>query len=186
LIPTALVGALFEELFEDLFASGITLGLEFFITGLILWWMDQVPAGGKREDDLSVSDALWVGTLQGMAILPALSRSGLTIAAGLWRGMDREAAGRFSFLLAIPATLGAIAVELEDVWSEPGSWHAVSWGPVLSGTAAAALAGYAAVRGTLWLLRHARMKWFAVYTWILAEFVLVDQLFHHRWFPPLW
>ncbi|MCL6515535.1 undecaprenyl-diphosphate phosphatase [Alicyclobacillus sp.] len=186
LIPTAMVGAVFEEVFEDLFESGVTLGLEFIITGIILWWMDTAPAGKKTEETMRPADALWIGTLQGMAILPALSRSGLTMAAGLWRGMDREAAGRFSFLLSIPAILGATLVELEEIWEHPAAMGTLPWAQMLSGAAAAVIAGYISVRATLWLLRRAQMKWFAWYVWILAEFVLIDQLFHNRWFPPLW
>ncbi|SFV00987.1 undecaprenyl-diphosphate phosphatase [Alicyclobacillus macrosporangiidus] len=186
LVPTAMVGALFEELFENLFASGVTLGMEFVVTGILLWWMDTVPAGEKTEQNMRPADALWVGTLQGMAILPALSRSGLTMAAALWRGMGREAAGRFSFLLSIPAILGATLVELTEMLERPAGGSAIHWGPMVIGAAAASVAGYASVKLTLWLLRRARMKWFAWYVWILAEFVFIDQLFHHRWFPPLW
>ena len=186
LIPTVFIGAIFEELFENLFSSAITVGFEFVITGIILWWMDsRTSHQGKSEEDMNAVDALWVGTLQGVAILPALSRSGLTIAAGLWRGMDRTAAGRFSFLLAIPSILGATLVELDDLWESPALLHHILWTPVFLGTVAAAVAGYVSVKGTLWLLKTARMRFFAVYVWGLAAFILWDQMTAHRWFPPL-
>ncbi|MDQ0188561.1 undecaprenyl-diphosphate phosphatase [Alicyclobacillus cycloheptanicus] len=185
LVPTALIGVLFEDAFDQLFASGATLGLEFVVTGVILWWMDSVTSGTKSQDDVRTSDAVWIGIFQGAAILPALSRSGLTIAGGLWRGLDRDTAGRFSFLVSIPAILGATVLELEKALSAPMGEGATPWGPMMVGTAAAVVAGYLSVRFTLWLLRHAQMRWFALYAWALAAFILADQLFFHHWFPPL-
>jgi undecaprenyl-diphosphatase len=185
LIPTALVGAFFEEAFEHLFDSGITVGFEFVITGVVLWWMDGVGASEKSDDDITVRDALWIGALQGAAILPALSRSGLTIAGGLWRKIDKGAAGRFSFLLSIPAILGATIFQLEDLVEDPQMLNSVHWLPVVCGTVVAGISGYAAVKGTMWLLRTSKMRIFAVYVWLLAAFILSDQLFFHKWFPPL-
>lgn len=186
LVPTAVIGVLFEEWFEGLFQSGITVGFEFVITGIVLWWMDSVVAGRKDIMGMTVPDALWVGALQGAAIMPALSRSGLTIAGGLWRGLDRDTAGRFSFLLSIPAILGATLVELDDLFEHnAAAVHAVSWSAILIGTLAAIIAGYVSVKWTLWLIRTSRMRLFAIYTWAIAVFILSDQLFFHHWFPPL-
>lgn len=185
LIPTAIIGGLFEELFEGLFESGVTLGIEFVITGIVLWWMDSVPGGTKTEASMTPVDALWIGALQGAAILPALSRSGLTMAGGLWRGLTKEAVGRFSFLLSIPAILGATVVEFDDVIEEPSMLHSAQWFAIIAGTVAALVAGYLGVKGTLWLLKNARMRIFAVYVWALAAFVFVDQLWFQEWFPPL-
>lgn len=185
LLPTAVVGVLFEEWFDRLFETGATIGFEFIITGCVLWWMDSCQNGKKNENTMQLSDSLWIGTFQGAAILPALSRSGLTIAAGLWRGMDRDAAGRFSFLLSIPAILGGMLVELDDLFEHPEQIHALPWIAMLVGALAALISGYLSVKWTLWLLRKSRMRIFAVYVWILAVFVLSDQLFFHHWFPSL-
>ncbi|MCL6625962.1 undecaprenyl-diphosphate phosphatase [Alicyclobacillus shizuokensis] len=185
LIPTAAAGILLEDWFENVFAHGGTVGLEFVITGVILWWMDSAPTFGKLEEDMQVWDALCIGAFQAAAILPALSRSGLTIAGGLWRGMDRQAAGRFSFLLSIPAILGATAVQLEELMETPSVLAHVEWSNLGLGMAAAAVSGYVGVRATLWLLRKARMRVFAVYVWALAAWILLDQVTLHRWFPPL-
>ena len=185
LLPTAVIGAVFEEMFEGLFESGMTIGFEFVITGCVLWWMDSVANSSKDIEDMTLVDALWIGTLQGAAILPALSRSGLTIAGGLWRGLNREVAARFSFLLSIPAILGATVVELDDLWEHPGTLHSIQWTPILVGTLAAILAGYVSVKWTLWLVKRARMRIFAIYAFIIAAFILTDQLYLHHWFPSL-
>lgn len=184
-VPTAVVGALFEDLFEHLFQSGVTIGFEFVLTGVILWWMDTALQDSPRTmDDMTAGDALWIGLFQGISILPALSRSGLTIAGGLWRGLSRDTAARFSFLLSIPAILGATVVELDDVLESPVH-VAIPWSTMLLGTAAAIAAGYISVRGTLWLVRRAKMRIFAVYVWAVAAFILADQIWFHHWFPAL-
>lgn len=181
LVPTAAIGALFEEVFEKLFDTGATLGFEFVITGVILWWMDNYIDGTKSEKTLRIRDAGWIGVFQGLSMFPALSRSGMTIAAGLWRGMSREAAGRFSFVLSIPAILGATAVQVEELWEHP-EHLTMSWTPLIAGTLAALIAGYFSVKWTLWWLKNARMRLFAIYVWALAAFVLVDQFVFHVWF----
>ncbi|QSO53468.1 undecaprenyl-diphosphate phosphatase [Alicyclobacillus curvatus] len=186
LIPTAIVGAVFEEFFEHLFQTPVTVGFEFVITGIVLWWIDSIPKGHKEMDDIQAADSLWIGALQGIAIVPALSRSGLTIAGGLWRGLDRDTAGRFSFLLSIPAILGATAVQFDDMLETPTKLGGLHLVPAVIGTVAALVAGYIAVKWTLWLLRRAKMRYFAVYVWVLAGFVFADQIFFHHWFPPLW
>ncbi|WP_206830428.1 undecaprenyl-diphosphate phosphatase [Alicyclobacillus fructus] len=184
LLPTAVIGALFEEWFDDLFASGVTIGLEFLLTGVVLWWMDAIDAGKKNESTMTVADSLWIGALQGAAILPALSRSGLTIAGGLWRGLDRAAATRFSFLLSIPAILGGALVKLDDLVEAHGA-VALSSGPMIAGMLAALAMGYLSVRWTASLVARTKMRWFALYAFALAAWILFDQLVQHRFFPPL-
>lgn len=185
LVPTAIIGVVFEELFERLFQNPVTVGFEFVITGVVLWWIDSIEPGKKQMADIEPVDSLWVGTLQGLAIIPALSRSGLTMVGGVWRGLDRETAARFSFLLSIPAIVGATLVQLDDLLESPKSIGGLGVGPAVIGTLAALVAGYAAVKWTLWLIKRAKMRYFAVYVWILAAIVFLDQLFFHHWFPPL-
>ena len=140
-IPTALIGFLFQDFFDRLFASGKTLGAEFLITGIVIWWADSAPRGRKGEREMTYTDALLVGTLQGAAILPALSRSGLTIMGALFRGLDREFAAKYSFLMSVPVILGANLLHLKDLFDEsagaPLQLGAAEWW----GMAAAAIAG---------------------------------------------
>ncbi|MCR4399720.1 MAG: undecaprenyl-diphosphate phosphatase, partial [Syntrophomonadaceae bacterium] len=117
-VPAALAGVFLEPLVERAFQSLATVGLGLLATGVLLvlgetasrraWW-------GKKADGITALDAVLVGVMQAIAILPGISRSGSTIAGGLLRGLDREYAARFSFLLSIPAILGAAALEGWDV-----------------------------------------------------------------------
>lgn len=187
LIPTGILGLAFKDVISKLFASGQTLGIEFLITGIILWWAEGLPRGRKSLRRMSYLDAAVVGTAQGLAILPALSRSGLTIAGALLRGLDRETAARYSFLLSAPAILGAALVELKDASSGPlaSAVSAVPWAQVLAGMAAAAVFGYLAIKVMLAVLTRGNMRAFSYYVWAVGILVLLDQVVTHRFFPPL-
>ncbi|MCK9911699.1 undecaprenyl-diphosphate phosphatase, partial [Microbacteriaceae bacterium K1510] len=88
-------------------------------TGLILWGVESMRRGHRKIDQINYTDALIIGTLQGAAILPAISRSGLTIAGSLMRGIDRADAARFSFLLSLPAILGAAVLQTKKLVEHP-------------------------------------------------------------------
>ena len=166
-IPAALAGILLEELFEDLFkrptfAAGALLG-----TAALLVLAEAVyrrsNADGRRDvGSISVLDALAIGAMQALAITPGISRSGATITAGMLRGLSREAAARFSFLLSIPAIAGAALVAVPDfpAGTDPG--------PVIAATAVAAVTGFAAVAFLLRYLRTRTMHPFAVYCVLLS------------------
>lgn len=179
-VPTALLGLLFKESFASLYATGKTLGLEFILTGLVLWVAEKAPRGSKGIERMGALEALAVGTMQGLAILPALSRSGLTIAGALLCRLDRKTAARYSFLLSAPAILGAALVELKDL--SCGEALAIPLPVLLLGTAAAFLAGYLAVRFMLRVLTRGSLKPFVWYVSLLGALILLDQIFFHRFF----
>ena len=110
-VPAVIAGLLLSDWFDALSKTGSTIGWEFLVTGMILWWADGVRKGSKKIDNISIQDALIIGTFQAAAIMPALSRSGLTIAAGLFCKLDRATAAYFSFLLSIPAIAGGIVFQ---------------------------------------------------------------------------
>lgn len=173
-IPTAIIGLTFEDFFEEISKTGVTVGWEFLATGLILWVADNMKKKGtKNIDQVSFKDALIVGTLQGAAILPAISRSGLTIAGALFRGIDKQAAARFSFLLSLPAILGAVVLQSTKLAS--GQAESIGFIPLLVGTLAAAVAGYVAVKWMLAILQRGSLKVFSIYVWILGAGVLAAQ-----------
>lgn len=183
-IPTAIIGLTFEDYFTELSVTGATLGWEFLATGAILWFADSYKSkNNKSIDQISYRDALFIGTLQGVAILPAISRSGLTIAGSLFRGINKNDAARFSFLLSLPAILGAVVLQSAKLLrgNESASLEAVGgWGPLLAGTVAAAVAGYIAVKWMIKILKTGSLKVFSIYVWALGIMVLVLQ-FLGKW-----
>jgi undecaprenyl-diphosphatase len=177
-VPAAVAGLLLEGLFEELFTEktavdriGASLtALSLVGTALILLAAESVYARRTDErrgmESISVLDAVVIGLFQAVAIIPGISRSGATIGAGMFRGLSREAAARFSFLLSLPAILGAAIVALPDL--PPGA----DLGPLLVGAAAAAVAGFAAIAFLLGYLRTRTMRPFAVYCLALAAVTL--------------
>ena len=182
-IPAAVLGLALQDFFDRLFKTGQTIGVEFLITGLVIWVVDKAGHGRKSMERVSYLDAAVIGTAQGLAIFPAISRSGLTIAGSLLRGLDRRAAARFSFLLSAPAILGAAAVEGKDLL-KPGYPLPVTT-PMLWGTLAAAVAGYLAIRIMLRVITRGSLKPFSYYVWALGLLVLLDQFTLKLFFPPL-
>lgn len=177
-IPTAIIGLTFEDFFEEISVTGSTVGWEFLATGVILWFADNMKKEGyKNIDKISYTDALIVGTLQGAAILPAISRSGLTIAGALYRKIHKEDAARFSFLLSLPAILGAVVLQSLKLvsGSEMDSLHTIGLIPIIIGTFSAAIAGYIAVKWMLRILQTGSLKVFSYYVWILGIIVIIIQ-----------
>lgn len=172
-IPAVLVGLLFNDLFDSISKSGITIGWEFLITGVILWMADSVKAGAKKMHNIGYGDALFIGTFQAAAIFPAISRSGLTIAAGLIRKLDRETAAYFSFLLSIPAIAGGILLQFVKMTTEHP--ESISFSSLFVATLASALFGYLAVVGMIQFLKKQSLKIFAIYVWILGTAIIILQ-----------
>ncbi len=177
-IPAGIAGLLLEGLFEEIFTDTETVddtgapvvALFLLGTAVILWLAERVHArrgkGGRELREIRVADAVVIGLFQAFAIAPGLSRSGSTIGAGVFRGLRRDAAARFSFLLSIPAILGAAIVALPDI--PPGT----DLGPMLMGGAVAAVTGFAAVSLLLRYLRTRTMRPFAVYCVAFAAITL--------------
>ncbi|HPO76124.1 MAG TPA: undecaprenyl-diphosphate phosphatase [Thermoclostridium caenicola] len=179
-IPTGIIGVVFKDFFESLFASGKTLGFEFFVTGLVLFFAENINRGYKDVEETSLLDAAFVGVMQGAAILPAISRSGLTISGALFRDMDRDFAARFSFLLSIPAILGAAVFDMKDVL-EAGveNLDSVSLG---AGFIFAAIFGYISIKYMIGILKKGKMRYFSYYVFVLGALILIDQYLTHIFF----
>lgn len=160
-IITGVVGLCLEKRIEPLFASPLAVGVALLVTGTVLWVTSYVPGSGREMAAMKVGDAVWVGLAQGAALIPGLSRSGVTVSAALFRGVDREACARFSFLLMIPATIGAIGLK----GLSSASHASLSAVVVLLGTVVAFLTGYASLRFLLNLIRRGRFHRFAYYCW---------------------
>jgi undecaprenyl-diphosphatase len=181
-IPAAVAGFLLEDLFEDLFTTDEAVdrigapitALFLLVTAVLLIGAEAVhrrrPDGRRGLVDLTPWDALVIGILQAVSIAPGISRSGATITAGIVRGLTREAAARFSFLLSLPAILGAGVVALPDVPAD------ADLGPLIAGGAVAAVTGFAAVAFLLRYLRTRTLRPFAAYCVALAAVALAVWL----------
>jgi undecaprenyl-diphosphatase len=176
LAPTALVGLLFGDFFEDAYLSGKILGLCFILTGLILWWSENVKSRQKNAKTASLLDSAIVGTAQGIAILPGISRSGATVSSSLLCGFSREFALTFSFLVSIPTILGAALKSGYDA-VKTGQGITIDWIPTVIGTAVAAVCGYFAIKILKKVLTKGSLKVFSYYVFALGGLILIDQLF---------
>lgn len=181
-IPTCLIGLLFKKPIEELFISGKTIGIEFVITGCILWAAESLRRGKKDLPSTTWLDAAFVGIMQGIAIIPAISRSGLTIAGSLFRGFDREWAARFSFLLSAPAILGAAVLHTRELLQDGGYCIQINPLIIAGGVAVAAVSGYISIKVMMRVLTKGSMRLFSVYLWLLGILIIADQLFTHFYF----
>ncbi len=166
-IPTAIIGLLFEDFFEKLYSSSLLpIGIAFLVTGFLLWIANKKPNETKKVKEMTILDSLIVGTFQGIAIIPGISRSGSTIVAGLFRGFDRSLATEFSFLLALPATFGAGLLGIMDV-IKTGSKTTVD-APLIIGILLSTIVGILAIKFLIKVLKKNKLHYFSYYLWIIG------------------
>lgn len=182
-IPTIIIAAAFGAVFKKLFESGATLGLEFMFTGLVLWFAESIRSKNKVLEHTTFTDAAVMGVAQGLAILPAVSRSGLTLAGALMRGLNREFALKLSFLMSIPAILLGAAKDGYDL-IKAGSAAAVNIEvfPLIVGVIVAGISGYFAVKFMLRIFSRTSLKMFSYYVFFLGLLILADQLIFNQIF----
>jgi undecaprenyl-diphosphatase len=174
-IPVGIVGVLFEDSIDALFSGALYVPAFFlFVTGTILYLSQRMNSGNINLHNISKKEALFMGLGQACAILPGLSRSGTTIAAGLTAGLDKEFAAKFSFILSIPAILGAFVLQLKDI----GSAMDVNFLPVFLGFIAAIIAGYMAIKWMLDLIQNKSLDIFAYYCWVVGIIVFMGSIAH--------
>lgn len=165
--PAAIVGLLFREVFESFFTSLVAVGIGFLITAAML---AISKLGGKGSRGVGIRTALLVGAFQAAAIAPGISRSGLTISSALLAGTERASAFRFSFLLSIPAILGALAVELPALDPSLFGWQ------YLVGFAVSAAVGFASIGVVRRAVISDRFPAFSVYCLLAGVTTLLMQL----------
>lgn len=168
-IPTAIIGFMFKPLFESLFESVKSAGYGLIVTGIILWLVERKKSGQKGVLKIKPLEAVLVGIAQGCAIAPGISRSGSTIAACLFAGINRETAAKYSFILSIPTILGAAIFDVKDFIAF-GSM--VSWGQLSVVTISAAISGLFAIKILTEVLRKGSLKPFSVYCWIVGFLII--------------
>lgn len=174
-IPVGVVGVLFENSVDALFAGALYVPAFFlFVTGTILFLSQRMTSGNVNYDTITKKEALFMGLGQACAILPGLSRSGTTIAAGLTIGLDKEFAAKFSFILSIPAILGAFLLQAKDI----GSTMDANFLPVFLGFIASIIAGYLAIKWMLDLIQNRSLDIFAYYCWLMGLIVFMGSIAH--------
>jgi undecaprenyl-diphosphatase len=192
-IPTVIIALALKDPIENLFETGQFLGVCFLITAALLSAAELLSrrgatsgshaAGGglKKTGEMNWLDALVIGIMQAIAIVPGVSRSGATLSGALSRRLNRDFAARFSFLLSIPAILGAAVLQLKDVVKagETMAGDGIGIAAMIAGTLSAAVVGFFAVRLMLKIVREKSLWGFAIYTAILGILVLVDQFGTH-------
>jgi undecaprenyl-diphosphatase len=174
-LPAVAAALVFKEPIETAFESAAGLGVAFLITATALGVSEALsrrPGPPRKGGAMTWLDALIIGCLQGIAIIPGVSRSGLTLSGALSRRLERDFAARFSFLLSIPAILGALVFQVKDLGTGGGGIGPL---PLLAGTAAAAAVGFFSIKFMLKLVRERSLWGFAAYTALLGILVLIDQ-----------
>lgn len=171
-IPTAALGLLIELYYERWLELPLIAGLMFPVTGAILLWMSRQPPGRAEYRDLTWRDSLLIGLSQAVAILPGLSRSGTTIAAGVATGLSRSSAATYSFLLAIPIIAGAGIVKALVTHERPATPISL----LLIGGVVAFVVGIAALWCLDHMLQRGRLHWFGWYCVALGVVVTAWQI----------
>jgi len=168
-VPAGIVGVFLSDGIGAVFGMPLVVSCLMLLTGTVLF-LTRFSPGGKGEPGLGKGS--FIGLFQALAVLPGVSRSGLTISAGLFRGVDRASAARFSFLLSVPAILGAAVLELPDAeWDTP-------IGVLIAGFAVSALVGYGALKVLLRFVGAGELHRFCWYCWAIGGFGAVWFFLH--------
>ncbi|MDL2226849.1 undecaprenyl-diphosphate phosphatase [Deltaproteobacteria bacterium OttesenSCG-928-M10] len=171
-IPTGLIGLVFKDIFKSHFTSMTSVGIALLVTGFLLRAVGRRGQYGRSDSAMTVRDALIIGLVQGLAIVPGFSRSGFTICAGLFAGLSRETAARYSFILSMPAIIGATILEARE-----GLASTFSAPEFAAGFAVAAISGFLALSFLVRLLKQDDFAVFSWWCWAVGIFALIWQRF---------
>ena len=169
-IPAVIAGGLGAEFIDEHLGEPWMIAIQLIVFGALLAWADRMPQR-RRLDEAGVRDGWYIGLAQVLALAPGTSRSGITITAARWLGLDRDSAARFSFLLLIPAVAGATAYKAFESAQE-GLPPGVA-GPMVVGTIAAAVSGYFAISFLLRLVRTTSYRPFVLYRYVVGIAILL-------------
>ena len=170
-VPAGVIGILFEDVFEKLFALPLPVGFFLLVTGALLFKTRDIKEGIKTVGMIRPSAALLIGLAQAMAITPGISRSGATIAVALFLGLGRETAVKFSFLLSVPAIAGAMLLKSFSVQEIP-----VAMANYTAGFFAAFVVGLASLVWLVKLVKKGKLVYFAYYCWTVGLLVILFNL----------
>ncbi len=172
-VPTAVIGLLMQKVADQLFGSMLLVGCMLLVTGglLLLTRFAPAPQNSRQTGVLfSSPKALAIGVVQGLAIMPGISRSGSTIAAALFLGLNRDMAARYSFLLSVPAILGAGLLMVKGVAALDASQLPV----LLTGAMASCAVGYLSLEFLVYIVNRGRLFIFVPYVWIVGTLAIIN------------
>ncbi len=168
-VPTVTIAFLFKNTFESLFNKPVLAGCMLLVTGTVLWFTKYSFSSNSKKKDLDIIDALIIGTVQGFAITPGISRSGTTIATATFRAVDRETASKFSFLLVIPVIIGGMAMMIRDTITLKN--EEISF--LIIGSLIAALTGAISLRFLIKIVKTGKLHLFSYYCWPFGLFIIL-------------
>ena len=160
-----------KDMLETLYYHNIFIGIALVLTGCMLYVSDKMTPGKKTERNMTVLDALIIGLCQCVAVVPGLSRSGTTITAGIATGLRRDFAVKFSFLMSLPAVLGANILSIVDAVQEGIEWSNVP--AYLVGMAVALVAGIASINLLRYISSKGKFGGFAYYCWVIGVLSII-------------
>ncbi len=167
-IPAVIAGLLFKDIIETDLRSPLVIAGATLVFGLLLGFADRVKQHTRDEYSMTLKDVLFVGLMQALALIPGTSRSGITMTAGLFLGLNRDAAARFSFLLSIPIIIASGVFKAKDLIE---SQVAIEWSLLLLAIALSAISAWACIHFFLKLINRVGMMPFVYYRLILACFL---------------
>jgi undecaprenyl-diphosphatase len=166
-VPTAFIGLLFHDIFESFFYNLFAVGIALLITGSFLY----VSERRKNGEELGLLDSLLIGVAQGISIIPGISRSGATITTGLLRKVEKEKAFRYSFLLSIPAIIGATVIESMRV-----NVVNIDVAVMFLGVLTSMIVGYVSLKLLLKMVLKEKFHLFAYYCWTVGAIIIFSQV----------
>lgn len=173
-IPTGIIGVLLEDVVDAASQSLIVTGVCLLVTGVLLLISEVTNVGNKRPRQVTYTQAGIIGVVQGMATLPGISRSGSTITACLLCGFDKSFAVKYSFIMSIPAVLGAVILKFKDFGSAAVSQYELI--NYITGTLIAAIVGYICIKTMLVIVRGKKFRYFAYYCFLIGTFSIIWEL----------
>ena len=170
-VPTGVIGLLMKEVVTAAAATLLAPGIGLMVTGVLLLVVDYFKAGQKIPKDVSYWHALALGACQGLATFPGVSRSGTTIVACLLCGFNRKFAVKYSFLMSIPAVLGAAILEFKDIPGLDIGWEMML--TYIGGTVIAGIVGYICIKTMLVMVQKKKFRYFSIYCFFMGIVAIV-------------
>lgn len=167
-IPTGIIGILLKDAIETIFRGTLFVGVFLIVTAIILYYSERHSSGQITQRDMSFKQALIIGICQGLAVFPGISRSGSTIASGLCLGLNREYAARYSFLLSIPAVIGAGLIQIKDMATLDASMTVL-----VAGFLSSVIFGYFSIKLLMKMIKGWSLDIFAYYCTIVGIITII-------------